>query len=258
MRRGRNDGTLPSAPAGASSINLCDVHLALGDDPPAPVLGGVDLLAPAGEVTAIVGPSGCGKSTLLDVIAGLREPDHGQVLVGGHHADRIGRVALMPQRDALMPWRTLLANVEAGARLAGDAPDVARARARVALQQAGLAGFEHHYPHALSGGMRQRGALARTLLSGRGTWLLDEPFGALDALTRSEMHGVLKETCARHRPTVLLVTHDIAEAVLLAETVLVAGPSPMRIVDVIDTHAEGDAGGRERALESLRAAGVAA
>lgn len=258
MRRGRDHGTHPSPPAGASSIDLRHVHLALGDDPPMPVLGGVDLLAPAGEVTALVGPSGCGKSTLLDVIAGLLEPDHGQVLVGGHHADRIERVALMPQRDALMPWRTLVANVEAGGRLAGDAPDVARERARAALTQAGLSGFDDHYPHALSGGMRQRGALARTLLSGRATWLLDEPFGALDALTRSEMHGVLMETWARHRPTVMLVTHDIAEAVLLAHTVLVAGPSPMRIVDAIDTRAEGAVAAHERALESLRAAGVTA
>lgn len=196
------------------------------------VLDGVSLTVARGEVVALVGPSGCGKSTLLDVAAGLVRADAGEVTLDGEAApDRLGRLALMPQGDSLLPWRTLLDNVAVGARLAG-APDPA-ARAREAVTRYGLAGFERHYPHALSGGMRQRAALARTALAGRGVWLLDEPFGALDALTRAELHAELAALWARDLPTVLLVTHDPEEAATLADRVLVSGPRPMgRLVEV--------------------------
>ena len=126
--------------------------------------------------------------------------------------ERLGRITLMPQSDALLPWRTLRENVRLGARL-GGLPDDERDRgARRALARMGLAGFEEHYPHALSGGMRQRAALARTLLGGGRVWLLDEPFGALDALTRADLQGALAATWRETSPTVLLVTHDIEEA----------------------------------------------
>ena len=206
-------------------------RLALGGDPPLDVLGGVDLIAHAGQVTAVIGPSGCGKSTLLDAIAGLQPLDAGQVDTGGD-------VALMPQRDALMPWLTL-----------GD---------NVAMRRLGLEGFADHYPHALSGGMRQRGALARTLIAGRSTWLLDEPFGALDALTRAGMHDVLRDLHAAESPTILLVTHDISEAVGLAHRVLVSGPGPMRIVDDITVDPADPAVAAGRALDALRSAGALA
>ncbi len=242
---------MPQRAASGITIRVDDVRLSLGDDPPLEVLGGVDLLAMAGEVTAIIGPSGCGKSTLLDVIAGLLSPDSGSV-----HVD--GRTALMPQRDALMPWRTLRDNVAAGALLTGVPKDEARARADRELTRVGLTGFGDYYPHALSGGMRQRGALARTLLADREVWLLDEPFGALDALTRGEMHRVLLAVRAQVAPTIVLVTHDIAEAVALADVVLVASPGPMHVIDRVRVRALGADATAVRVLESLRAAGVAA
>lgn len=197
------------------------------------VLDGVELSVAPGEVVALVGPSGCGKSTLLDVAAGLARPDAGEVLIDGVAAPgRLGRLALMPQGDSLLPWRTLLDNVAVGARLAG-APD-ADALARDAVARYGLAGFERHYPHALSGGMRQRAALARTVLAGRPLWLLDEPFGALDALTRAELHADVTDLWDRVRPTVLLVTHDPEEAATLADRVLVSGPRPMGMLVEVD------------------------
>ena len=233
-------------------IRVCDLHLALGPDPPVAVLDGVDFVARAGETTAIVGPSGCGKSTLLDVLAGLRIPDSGE-------ADPGGDVALMPQGDALMPWLTLRANIALGAALAGAPRDDVGRRADEAIGRLGLTGFADHYPHALSGGMRQRAALARTLLAARPAWLLDEPFGALDALTRNGMHDVLRDLMREVRPTVLLVTHDIAEAVALADRVLVAGPRPMAIVADIDAGAGADpAHAADAVMSALRTAGALA
>ena len=233
------------------AISVEGARLALGGDPPLDVLGGVDLVAHAGQVTAVIGPSGCGKSTLLDAIAGLQPLDAGQVDTGGD-------VALMPQRDALMPWLTLGDNVAMGARVAGVASAEARRLAAGAMRRLGLEGFADHYPHALSGGMRQRGALARTLIAGRSTWLLDEPFGALDALTRAGMHDVLRDLHAAESPTILLVTHDISEAVGLAHRVLVAGPGPMRIVDDITVDPADPAVAAGRALDALRGAGALA
>lgn len=232
-------------------IDVSGARLALGDDPPVEVLGAVDLRAPAGEITAVIGPSGCGKSTLLDAIAGLLPLDAGSVSTGGD-------VALMPQRDALMPWLTLRENVAMGARLSGAPAGEADLRAQRALVRLGLGAFGDHYPHALSGGMRQRGALARTLLTGRPTWLLDEPFGALDALTRAEMHEVLLALHRDEAPTILLVTHDIAEAVALAGRVLVCGPRPMRVVAEVAVAPGAEADAAATALGALRAAGALA
>jgi ABC-type nitrate/sulfonate/bicarbonate transport system ATPase subunit len=189
------------------------------------VLDGVDLTVEPGEFVALVGPSGCGKSTLLSVIAGILEPDSGSVAVGGVGSARLGRATLMPQTDALLPWRTLRENLRLAADLAGASDDVEHA-----LGAVGLAAFGDHYPHALSGGMRQRGSLARAILTGAPCWLLDEPFGALDAITRAQLHGRLTAAWVRHRPAVLLVTHDLDEAVLLADRVLVSSPAPGRIL----------------------------
>lgn len=233
------------------AISVEGARLALGGEPPLDVLGGVDLIADAGQVTAVIGPSGCGKSTLLDAIAGLQPLDAGRVDTGGD-------VALMPQRDALMPWLTLGDNVAMGARVAGVGSAEARRLAAGAIRRLGLEGFSDHYPHALSGGMRQRGALARTLIAGRSTWLLDEPFGALDALTRAGMHDVLRDLHAAESPTILLVTHDISEAVGLAHRVLVAGPGPMRIVDDITVDRADPGAAAGRALDALRSAGALA
>jgi ABC-type nitrate/sulfonate/bicarbonate transport system ATPase subunit len=256
-----------SSDRAAPALETRGVSLRLGD---VDVLDRVDLHVAPGEVVALVGPSGCGKSTLLNVLAGLREPDAGKVLVDGRPSPgRLGTLTLMPQRDALLPWRTLEDNVAMAAALSGAPSDEAARAARAALARFGLSGFGDHYPHALSGGMRQRGALARTLLSGARAWLLDEPFGALDALTRTDLQRVLGATWAERRPTAILVTHDLDEALLIADRVLVAGPRPMRIVDEVavglprprtldDTVGPEFAALRARLLGALRTAGALA
>lgn len=254
-----------SSEAAAPVIETRAVSLQLGDTP---VLDRVDLRAAAGEIVALVGPSGCGKSTLLSVIAGLAQPDAGEVLLDGRPAaSRLGRLTLMPQSDALLPWRTLIDNVALARALGGAPAAEAERAARAALARFGLSAFADHYPHALSGGMRQRGALARSLLSGSRAWLLDEPFGALDALTRADLQGLLGATWADRRPTAILVTHDLDEAILLGDRVLVASPRPMRIVAEIaiglprprtldDTLLPEFADLRGRLMGALRGAGV--
>ena len=251
----------------APALEARGLTVSLGD---VPVLDRVDLRVAPGEIVALVGPSGCGKSTLLSVLAGLLAPDAGEVLLDGRPAPaRLGTLTLMPQRDALLPWRTLEDNVAMAATLAGAPGDEAARAARAALARFGLSGFGDHYPHALSCGMRQRGALARTLLSGALVWLLDEPFGALDALTRADLQGVLGSTWAERRPTALLVTHDLDEALLIGDRVLVAGPRPMGIVDEIavdlprprsldDTLGPEFAALRARLMGALRASGALA
>lgn len=194
-------------------------------------LRGVDLHVSAGEFVAVVGPSGCGKTTLLHILAGLQRPTDGVVLVDGEPADDLlGRIGLMPQRDCLMPWRTVLDNVGVGLELAGMTRVAARQRARAELDRFGLSGFEERRPAALSSGMRQRAALLRTFLAGRDILLLDEPLGALDALTRRKMQSWLLEIAAAERKTILLVTHDVEEAVYLADRVYVLSGRPGRVV----------------------------
>jgi NitT/TauT family transport system ATP-binding protein len=181
----------------------------------------VSLRVGEGEVVAIVGPSGCGKSTLLELVCGLQEPDAGSVASAP--------AVLMPQRDLLLPWMTALDNAALALRIAGH--DDPRAGARPLFERLGLGGFEGARPFELSGGMRQRVAFARTLLSGKPVLCLDEPFGALDALTRADLRDWLAETLAREPRTVLLVTHDVEEAALLADRIVVLSPRPGRIVE---------------------------
>ena len=214
-------------------------------------LAGVTLRVAPGEIVAVVGPSGCGKSTLLELVCGLGAPDAGRV--------RAAPAALMPQRDALLPWLDALDNAGLALRVAG----VSRARARAAAHEHfaafGLEGFERARPGALSGGMRQRVAFLRTLLAGRPVLCLDEPFGALDALTRLQMQRWLAEALAAEPRTVLLVTHDVEEAVLLADRIVLLSPRPGRIVATLDVglprpRARDDhavVALRERALEVL-------
>ena len=190
----------------------------------------VDLDVARGELVALVGPSGCGKSTLLAAIAGLVEPDEGEIWLDGVPAPkRLGRVALMPQRDALLPWRTVLDNAILGLEVAGDDKRQARERARELLPRFGLTGFGERYPAALSGGMRQRAAFLRTVLSEREVLLLDEPFGALDALTRRSLQEWLLDLWDELGRTIILVTHDVEEALLLADRVAVMTARPGRI-----------------------------
>ncbi len=202
---------------------------------PLPALGEVSLELGAGEFVSLVGPSGCGKSTLLKILAGLVVSDAGEILLRGERLDNLlGRVGYMPQDDLLMPWRTTLDNVTVGLELSGVPRAEARARARAELARFGLDGFERHWPRALSGGMRQRAALLRTFLAGRDVLLLDEPLGALDALSREEMREWLLEIWESDRKTILLVTHDVEEAVFLSDRVYVMSGRPGRIRATVD------------------------
>jgi NitT/TauT family transport system ATP-binding protein len=185
-------------------------------------LAGMSLRAERHEVVAVVGPSGCGKTTLLELVCGLQRPDAGSV--------RSEPAALMPQRDLLLPWLSALDNATLALRVHGLSRERARREAARWLERFGLAGFEHARPAALSGGMRQRVSFLRTLLAGKPVLALDEPFAALDAITRHEMQGWLSQVLESEPRTVLLVTHDVEEAVVLADRVVVMSPRPGRAV----------------------------
>jgi len=187
-----------------------------------PVLGACELRFGAGQVTALLGPSGVGKSTLLRLLAGLMPLPAGARILPGDGGTLAGRIAWMGQQDLLMPWLDLRGNVALGARLRGQKPDLARADALI--QAVGLAGREKARPAELSGGMRQRAALARTLMEDRPFVLMDEPFSAVDAPTRHRLQGLASGLLAGR--TVLLVTHDPLEALRMAHRVLVLRPGP--------------------------------
>ena len=189
-------------------------------------LAGVDLTVGEGEIVAIVGPSGCGKSTLLELVAGLQEPDAGAVAAPP--------AAYMPQKDLLLPWRDALGNAALALEAGGVRRTEARRRAAPLFERFGLGGFERTPPYELSGGMRQRVAFLRTLLPGRPLLLLDEPFASLDSLTRAEMQSWLAETLEAESRTTLLVTHDVEEALYLADRVAVMSPRPGRMVAELD------------------------
>jgi NitT/TauT family transport system ATP-binding protein len=196
----------------------------------------IDLEAAPGEVIGIVGPSGCGKTTLLELVAGLREPGSGTISVGERTdaRERLERCAYMPQRDLLLPWLSALDNAGLALRIAGVSREAARERAGAHFGRLGLEGFERVRPGELSGGMRQRVAFLRTLMAGRPILLLDEPFASLDAITRAEMQSWLASLLRDDRHTVLLVTHDVEEALYLSDHVLVLSSRPARVADRIE------------------------
>jgi ABC-type nitrate/sulfonate/bicarbonate transport system ATPase subunit len=200
-----------------------------------PTLEQVELTAHAGEFIALIGPSGCGKSTLFRILAGLESPGSGEILIDGAPlARRLGAFAFMPQRDALLPWRRMIDNVTIGLEVAGVRRARARAQAAPLIERFGLGGFETAWPWQLSGGMRHRAAFLRTVLLGKPAMLLDEPFGSLDGITRSELQQWLLEVWGEVGSTVVLITHDVAEAVFLADRVYVMTPRPGRIATVIE------------------------
>lgn len=186
-----------------------------------------------GEFVALIGPSGCGKSTLLDIISGLYPQSSGEIEINGTSLDlnqRLGHASYMRQRDLLMPWRTALDNAALALETHGVPRKTAREIARARFPEFGLAGFENSWPAQLSGGMRQRVAFLRTVLTERRLLLLDEPFGALDALNRVALQTWLLSLWERERQAVILVTHDVDEAIFLADRVIVLSPRPGSVV----------------------------
>ncbi|HET8931295.1 MAG TPA: ABC transporter ATP-binding protein [Acidimicrobiales bacterium] len=189
------------------------------------------LVVPDGAFVTIVGPSGCGKSTLLRIIAGVATATAGDIRLDGVPLPtRPGYAGFMPQHDRLLPWRTARDNATLAADIAGVDRAVSRARADALFDRFGLGGYETAWPHELSGGMRQRLALLRTFLTDRDLLLLDEPFGALDAITRRRMHRWLQEVLDADPRTVLFVTHDVEEALVLSDRILVLSPRPGRVI----------------------------
>jgi len=233
-----------------SEIVVADAAKAYGD---VAVLGGVSLEVPSGGTVGLVGRSGCGKSTLLRLIAGLEAPDRGRIAVAGAEDDagRLASCALMPQADLLMPWRDALGNASVPLENAGAGRREARARAAELFAELGLAGFEEARSWELSGGMRQRVAFARTLLAEKPVLLLDEPFGALDAITRTEMQEWLAGALAALPRTAVLVTHDIDEALRLCDRVVVLTARPGRVACELDGAGPAEPA-REQAVEALR------
>jgi NitT/TauT family transport system ATP-binding protein len=230
-------------------VRLTRIRRAFG---PVTALADLSLSVEAREVVAVVGPSGCGKSTLLEIVCGLQRPDSGEC--------ESAPAVLMPQRDSLLPWLSAIDNAALARRVAGDSREASRAKARPLFDHFGLSGFESARTSELSGGMRQRVAFLRTLLSGKPVLCLDEPFGALDAITRAEMQAWLSRALEEAPRTVLLVTHDVEEACVLADRVCVMSPRPGRIVEELPitlsrprNATDGEVVAlRERALEALR------
>jgi len=225
-------------------------ELALAYDSPSRADAGVQALADVslsargGQLLAVVGPSGCGKTTLLELLCGLRAPQSGSITAPA--------AVLMPQRDLLLPWLDALDNAALALRIAGCARAHARERAAELFLELGLQGFERSRPHELSGGMRQRVAFVRTLLSGKALLCLDEPFGALDALTRADMQRWLERALAREPRTVVLVTHDVEEAIVLADRVAVLSPRPGRVVAQLEVELERPRSPGDPAVIALR------
>ena len=218
--------------AGAIALTAISKWFDTADGEPLTVLQNINLAVPAHSIFAILGASGCGKSTLLNIISGILTPDRGEVCFGGVRARDFTQwrsISYMFQEDRLLPWRTTLANVEFSLEAGAMPRAERRVRAQAALNLVELAGFEAAFPHQLSGGMRSRVALARSLVTAPDVLLMDEPFSRLDAQTRAQMHAELLHIHAMKQMTIVLVTHDVEEAVVLADEVVVLAPRPGRV-----------------------------
>jgi ABC-type nitrate/sulfonate/bicarbonate transport system ATPase subunit len=227
-------GAESPAPA-AGAVSLRGVGHSYG---PLRTIDRVDLEVRDHEVLSLVGPSGCGKSTLLELICGLLEPEAGSISIGGADAGaRLASCAFMPQRDLLFPWLSALDNAALALRNRGLRRAEARSRAAERFARFGLAGFEEARPAELSGGMRQRVAFLRTLLSDKPVLALDEPFASLDAITRAEMQEWLAAALEAEPRTIVLVTHDVEEALYLADRVAVLSARPGRVVEELEAPA---------------------
>lgn len=215
-----------------SSVELTNVSKIFPGRPKDVVaLSDIDLSVKDREFIAVVGPSGCGKSTVMMLVAGLASPSRGRIAVGGQPVDApLTEVGIVFQRDLLMDWRTVMGNIMLQAEVRRIDRTSAIEKARALIQKVGLSGFEEAHPWQLSGGMRQRVAICRALLHEAPLLLLDEPFGALDALTRDEMNVDLQRIWSSDRRTAIFITHDITEAIFLADRVIVMSARPGRIV----------------------------
>lgn len=212
-------------------LRLDRISLSYGD---IDVLRDISLDVMPGEFVSILGPSGAGKSTIFKLLTGAANADSGEIRFAGKPLLPTDRpFAFMPQRDALMPWRRIIDNTTLGLEVQGMPRKEARKRVAPLFEEFGLSGFEQHYPQALSGGMRQRAALLRTVVQQRPVLLLDEPFGALDALTRNQMQIWLEAMWFKHRWTIILITHDVREAVMLSDRIHLLSPRPARVENTI-------------------------
>ncbi|VTR61491.1 ABC-type sulfate/molybdate transport systems, ATPase component [Actinobacillus pleuropneumoniae] len=228
----RSSTAVPPAPA----LEVRSLHITFRERrSEVHVLDGLSLQVQPGEFVSLIGPSGSGKSTLFHIIGGLTAPDAGSVLMDGQDVTgEKGRIAYMPQQPALFPWRTVEDNVLLPEELRGASKTAARENARSWMERAGLAGFEKAYPHTLSGGMQQRAAFLRALMSPQEVMCLDEPFSALDALTRSDMQRWLLDIWEDTRRSVLMITHHIEEALLLSDSIYILSARPGTILKRVE------------------------
>ncbi|NSX55784.1 ABC transporter ATP-binding protein [Parasulfitobacter algicola] len=232
-----------------NALDLQDIHLTLGGTS---ILNGVSLHVAPKEFVSILGPSGAGKSTLFRMLTGAVKPDRGNILIKGQPVAKHTRTfAFMPQRDALLPWRRIIDNITLGLEIQGVSRKAARQKALLLLSTFGLKGCEAYYPAQLSGGMRQRAALLRTLIQERPIQLLDEPFGALDALTRVTMQRWLKNRWHQARWTTLLITHDVREAVALSDRIYVLSRRPARVISELTVNTDDTRQQEARLLDIL-------
>ncbi|WMJ80230.1 ABC transporter ATP-binding protein [Clostridium sp. MB40-C1] len=199
------------------------------------IIEDVDFYVKENEFVSILGPSGSGKSTIFNIIAGLMQPDGGKVFINEEdYTGKVGYVSYMYQKDLLLPWKKIIDNAAMPLVLKGEDKKVAKEKVAKYFKTFGLEGFEDKYPHQLSGGMKQRAALLRTYMFSQDILLLDEPFGALDAITRSKMHFWLLDVMKNLKSTVLFITHDIEEAIFLSDRIYILSDKPAVIKDEIE------------------------
>lgn len=203
------------------------------------VIEDVSFYVKENEFVSLLGPSGSGKSTIFNIISGLLKPDSGKVIINqDDYTGKTGHVSYMYQKDLLLPWKKIIDNAAMPLMIKGEKKDAAREKVSKYFKTFGLEGFEEKYPHQLSGGMKQRAALLRTYMFSKDIMLLDEPFGALDAITRSRMHFWLLDVIKNLNSTVLFITHDIEEAIFLSDRIYILSDKPARIKEEVEVNLE--------------------
>ena len=230
-----------------SSIEVQDVSVGYEDKTEKFIaLSHASLMLPHGTVCAVIGPSGCGKSTLLRVIAGLQKPLEGKVLIGGHEVNpQEQKIGFIPQNYGLLPWDTVKENILLGCQVRGEMNATVEKRMEAMMKQLGIDGLEQRYPRELSGGQQQRVGLARSFLLNPDVLLMDEPFSALDAITREDMQEVFLQLWRKQAVTTVLVTHYVEEALYLGQRIVLMSAGPGRIAEIMDNPLFGEAQARK-------------